>query len=175
MKIHLFGFGKQLPPIEQLPAFSTNSDVRYSLEMSGLSISINLGPCNRSRNPGAVQEFKLNYDPTSFWRGSLIHRTLGTQKLEYTERDVRKFRHSIVIGVGHVFEVYLRDPEDTTRTKNDGPLMFISREDGRIKFYPMGFDADSMSFKQDSIDDWTLTQQRFGKKFNGIWERARIA
>ena len=85
----LFSLFKQPVSLEQLPAFSRDSDVLYALNMPGLAISIGLEPCSRSKNPGPVKEFSLNYDPSRFWRGSLIHRALGLQKLEYTKTDVR--------------------------------------------------------------------------------------
>lgn len=163
---------KQTASLDDLPAFSTNSDVQYSLESPGLNISVLLGPCRGElKNPGQVKDFKLDYDPSCFYRGSLIRRTLGLQKLEYTEEDVRSFQHSCLLGFGNIFEARLRHPEDTTRTISDGPLMFISRETGQVLFYPMGTSEIYFSYREymrrhleDFLRDW-------GKKFYGKWDR----
>ena len=167
----LSGLFKQPVSLEQLPAFSRNSGVQYALDIPGLAISIALEPCSRSKNPGPVKEFSLNYDPSRFWRGSLIHRALGLQKLEYTKTDVRRFGCCYLSGTGEMFEVYLRHPEDTARKLPDGPLMFISRESGRILFYPPGTKEVYFSFREYMTRHWEEVRRSLGKQFKGEWTR----
>ena len=162
---------RQPVPHEQLPAFSKNSDIKYTVKIPGLDIALLLAPHTGCYNPKELKEFTLNYDPSRFWIGSLIRRALGTQKLNYTSEDVRSFSSSYLLGVGDMFQVYLRHPKDTDRTLDDGPLMMIKREDGRILFYPPGTNVDSLSPRKIISGLWTETQQSLGKKFNGKWEK----
>ena len=162
---------KQRVPREQLPAFSTNSDVKYTLTITGLDINITLAPCRDYDEPGLVKDFTLYYDPSRFWPGSLIRRALGRKKLSYTSKDIRFCSHSNMFGVGDTFKVFLKHPNDTERTLDDGPLMMISRENGRIYFYPPYTDVDSPFPKKIISELWTETQQAAGKKFDGRWHR----
>lgn len=158
-------------PREQMPAFSTNSDVKYTLKMPGLDINIVLAPCKYYYTPGQVKDFTLNYDPSRFWTGSLIRRAFGTQKLSYTSEDVRLFSDSHLLGRGDMFEVYLRHPTDVDRTLYDGPLMMINRENGRIYLYTPYTDVDHPTPLGFARGILTETQQVLGKKFDGKWEK----
>lgn len=161
---------KQHIPLEQLPAFSTNSNVQFFLDIPGLNISITLGPCKRFKEPGELKEFKLNYDPSRFWKGSLIRRTLGTEKLEYAKEDIRQYNHSHLFDVGAIVEFFLKHPKDTDRTLPDGPLMFISRENGQILFYPTGTKSVYFSFREYMGREVQEFLRNHGKQFKGSWD-----
>ena len=157
---------------EQLPAFSTSSDILYALEIPGLTVSITLDPCERvGFKMGEVKQFVLNYDPAKFLPGSLIRRALGTQKLTYTDKDVRCYgKNTVIIDMGDVLEVFLKHPKkDTTHIEDDGPLMIISREDERIYFYPPDTDVDSPTPGRIISGLLSETQQHLGKHFKGKW------
>ena len=163
---------KQPVPHEQLPAFSKDSDIKYTLKMPGLDIAFLLEPYNGGfYSSKELKEFTLNYDPSRFWRGSLIRRALGTQELSYTLKDVRCFSSSHLLGVGDTFEIYLRHPEDIDRTSDKGPLMMVNRDNGHVLFYPSGYNADSFAIGTIAKNILTETQQSLGKKFSGAWEK----
>lgn len=164
----------RLVPREQLPAYSRNLDVKYTLKMPGLDIIFLLEPYNGGYySSEELKEFTLDYDPSEFRVGSLIRRALGTQKLSYTSKDIRFFSSSHLLGSGDMFEVYLRHPEDTDRTSDKGPLMMLSRDDGYVLFYPSGYNADSLGIRTIAKNILTDTQQALGKKFVGKWEKVK--
>ncbi|MBI3591794.1 MAG: hypothetical protein HY094_10505 [Candidatus Melainabacteria bacterium] len=159
-------------PCEQLPAYSRNSDIKYTLKMPGLDIAFLLEPYNGGYYSSTeLKEFTLNYAPSRFWTGSLIRRALGTQGLSYTSEDIRSFSSSYLLGVDSMFEVYLRHPKDTDRTLDDGPLMMINRDNGSVCFYPSGYNVDSLAIRTIAKNILTDIQQSVGKKFNGKWEK----
>ena len=81
---------KQHIPLEQLPAFSTNSNVQFFLDIPGLNISITLGPCKRFKEPGELKEFTLIKEANEYrrrkdllWGESKILSDINTE--EYQE------------------------------------------------------------------------------------------
>ncbi|MDB5038747.1 MAG: hypothetical protein JWQ35_2275 [Bacteriovoracaceae bacterium] len=163
----------KLNSIENLPAYSKDSDVHYFFESRGLTILLKLGPSLKNRKPGPAKEFELKFDPSKFWPGSLMRRAFGSKKLVYTLTDVRDWSTSYFTGAeGEVLNIYLRHPLDIDRTLSDGPLLMLDRKTGQIILYPAGTNADTFSVIEFIHGLWTETQQKLGRRLMGTWMKS---
>ncbi len=157
---------------ESSPAYVKDSGpIFFTYTVEGLSIAFEHGPYESGRQN--LSRFRLKYDPKKFNRGSLIRRTFGNEALDFDLKDVRWVSSTHMAGFeGEFIDVYLKDGPSVSSRDQNGPLMMISRDTGRILLYPPDPTPEMarMGITQFALGLWSETQQRFGKgKISGQW------
>ncbi len=143
------------------PAYRHDAEtISFVLDSPGLSLSVHHGPYGGSHTRGVeVQDFQLTYDPSHFSSRDLIRRTLGSKPLTYTMADLRSFSQSeLVSSEGTFLQLYLNGVTAEQRKNNDGPLLMISRDTGKVMFFPPDYNVDRWKLLSGLTGLWTDIQ-----------------
>ncbi len=147
--------------------------ISFTLARPGLSLGVQHGPYADGDMP--MKDFILRYDPGFFPIGSLIRRTFGSKPLQMALSDLRATSQTYLAGAdGDFLQLYLKGATVPQRKAADGPLLMISRDTGRVLFFPPGFNTDSLNPLNFVMGLWTETQNYFfaGKR-TGAWQALR--
>ncbi|MCB0356245.1 MAG: hypothetical protein KDD40_04520 [Bdellovibrionales bacterium] len=116
----------------------------FEFEDKGFHIAFELAPKEGSRNEVELAYFVLDYDPIQFLPGSFFRRVLGKQPMQYSAEDIRYFsQNTIYMREGRVLEFYLRLPTDRNKEIDEGPLLAVSLETGKVIGFPARTNVDA--------------------------------
>ena len=143
--------------------------ISFEIKDGGLFINLTQGPYGSGYAGKKLTGFKLTYDPTQFTWPSLARRAFGSKPLELGMDDIRLVGSTHILGKsGEFFEVFLKNVKNPSqRDTDDGPLLMISRDTGRVIIYP----ALGNSFFKEFMGGLAAeTQQKLGHQFVGSWK-----
>jgi len=117
----------------------------FMYELPGLRLMIEHSPFGDMFNGDKVKmrNFRLVYEPTKFFKTSIVRRTLGEEALDYSTDDVRMLSTSILSGEGEMLDVYLKGPPSKGWRDKYGGLLMISIKTRKVLFYPPGTNVDA--------------------------------
>lgn len=127
-----------------LPAYDWKTNIHFHYDLPGLQISIEQTPYSGSLHLPEIKNFRLIYDPSKFSVFSVIRRMFGNTPLNYTIEDIRTTSESMFASEeGKVAEIYFRGTNSSDDIMRDnGGMIMITRDTGRIRFWPPGTDVD---------------------------------
>ncbi|RDJ35559.1 MAG: hypothetical protein DWQ19_12140 [Crenarchaeota archaeon] len=122
------------------PAYNRTKNIEFYFCKPGLYFKFVTEPYFPF-NQLALHDFELFYDPGLFSPWSIIKKTLGKKPLNYTRDDLRFVSHSTVIlnndqDSGKAVEFFLRFGHDVERKIDNGPLLIVFRDTGKVYFKP---------------------------------------
>jgi len=151
-------------------------EISYELDAPGLKINFTTGPYRGSHH-GATQlhDFDLRFNPEHYrWPLHLMRRTFGDLPLHYKREDLRMLADSTLLddadhgGVGLQF--YLKGLPDRPNRDENGPLLYVMRNTGKIRFWP-AFNDNLLGHLSAA---WSEFQGRKSESWNmGRWYAAR--